>query len=106
MNHIVFNSVEGRYGYRRIYAILKRSGIVVSEKVVRRIMQEEGLVVYRAKRKKYNSYAGEISPHVENVIKRDFHADSPNTKWLTIRYNNFRKIKKEQKDIDMLTKLW
>lgn len=81
--HIVFNSVEGRYGYRRIYAILKRSGIVVSEKVVRRIMQEEGLVVYRAKRKKYNSYAGEISPHVENVIKRDFHADSPNTKWLT-----------------------
>ena len=81
--HIAFHSVERRYGYRRIYAILKRSGIVVSEKVVRRLMQEEGLVVYRARRKKYSSYAGEISPHVDNVIKRDFHADAPNTKWLT-----------------------
>jgi transposase InsO family protein/transposase-like protein len=81
--HTVFDSVDGRYGYRRIHAMLKKSSIVVSEKVVRRLMKEEGLIVHRAKRKKYSSYAGEISPEVANIIKRDFHADAPNTKWLT-----------------------
>lgn len=81
--HVIFDSVNGCCGYRRIHAILKKSGIVVSEKVVRRLMKEEELIVYRAKRKKYSSYAGEISPDVANIIKRDFHADAPNTKWLT-----------------------
>ena len=31
----------------------------------------------------YNSYKGEISPSVPNVIQRNFHADRPNEKWLT-----------------------
>ena len=30
-----------------------------------------------------NSYKGEITPAVENLIDRDFHADKPNQKWLT-----------------------
>lgn len=33
--------------------------------------------------KKYSYYKGEISPEVDNIINRDFHAESPNTKWLT-----------------------
>ena len=33
------------YGYRRIYLELKNRGIKVSEKVVRRIMGEEGLII-------------------------------------------------------------
>ena len=32
------------FGYRKIYALLKRDGITLSEKVVRRIMREEGLL--------------------------------------------------------------
>ena len=46
-------------------------------------MKEENLVVPNIKRKKYSSYKGELSPEVDNVIKRDFHADMPNSKWLT-----------------------
>ena len=46
-------------------------------------MVEENLVVKRSKRKKYSSYQGEITPAVENLIQRDFHADKPNEKWLT-----------------------
>ena len=30
-----------------------------------------------------SSYLGEIGPGIENLIKREFHADSPNVKWLT-----------------------
>ena len=45
--------------------------------------KEEQLVVKSIKKKKYNSYVGEISPAVENIINRDFHAGEPNQKWLT-----------------------
>lgn len=79
----IFYTTDKRYGYRRIHAILKKSGSTVSEKVIRRLMKEEGLAVHYVKRKKYNAYAGEISPEVPNIINREFHAERPNTKWLT-----------------------
>jgi transposase InsO family protein/transposase-like protein len=78
----VFNENHGRYGYRRLHAIIRKSGERVSEKVIRRIMKEDKLSVPQKKRK-YKSYLGEISPAVENIVNRDFHAEKPNTKWLT-----------------------
>ena len=72
-----------RYGYRRIHLLLKREGIIISEKIVRSIMKEENLIVRAIRQRKYNSYLGEISPAVPNEIQRDFHADKPNKKWLT-----------------------
>ena len=79
----VFAENQSRYGYRRVHALIKSKGTIVSEKVVRRIMEEEQLVVPCKKKRKYSSYKGEISPAVENVVARDFHADVPNIKWLT-----------------------
>lgn len=79
----LFHENKGRYGYRRIYGLLKREGIVFSEKVVRRIMREDELSVKTKRRRKYSSYQGEVPPAVPNVIQRDFHADRPNEKWLT-----------------------
>ncbi len=68
--HTLFRVADGRYGYRRIHASLKNSGILVSEKVVRRLMKEDGLIVQCIKRKKHNSYVGvgEISPAVPNLV--------------------------------------
>ena len=71
------------YGYRRIKAELDKENIRVSEKVVRRLMRELELSVQQAHHAKYNSYKGEISPAVENLLNRDFKADKPNEKWLT-----------------------
>lgn len=71
------------YGYRRIHSGLRNRGIIISEKVVRRIMREENLSVPFKKRRKYSSYKGEITPAAPNILKRDFHADKPNEKWLT-----------------------
>lgn len=79
----LFTENKNRYGYRRIHALLKREGIVASEKIIRRIMQEENLVVKVKKTAKYNSYAGEVTPAVPNEIERDFSAEKPNSKWLT-----------------------
>lgn len=56
----------------------------MSEKVVRRIMREEGLTVSYAKKKaRYSSYKGEISDAPENLVNRDFRATAPNELWLT-----------------------
>ena len=71
------------YGYRRIHALLKRENIIISEKVIRRIMKEEQLVVKIKRTRKYNSYQGEMSPAVDNLINRNFSASKPNEKWLT-----------------------
>ena len=79
----IFKESSSRYGYRRIHSVIRTAGMTVSEKVIRRIMKEENLVVPYIKQRKYNSYKGEISPEVGNIINRDFHADKPNMKWLT-----------------------
>ena len=80
---ILFFENHKRYGYRRIHLLLKREGIIISEKIVRSIMKEENLIVRAIRQKKYNSYLGEISPAAPNEVQRDFHADKPNKKWLT-----------------------
>ena len=78
-----FKENRNCYGYRRIHSELKKTGIAVSEKIVRRIMKAEKLTVPEKRMKKYNSYKGEITPEVANLLNRDFYADQPNIKWLT-----------------------
>ena len=79
----VFHGNHRCYGYRRMHAALARRHLSVSEKVVRRLMQQERLIVPPLKRRRYGSYLGEISPAPENIINRNFRASSPNEKWLT-----------------------
>ena len=79
----LFHENRDIFGYRKIHMLLRREGKKVSEKVVRRIMKQENLVIRRKRRQKYNSYKGEITPSVENIIDRNFHAAKPNQKWLT-----------------------
>ncbi|ASS40958.1 hypothetical protein AXF21_02945 [Eubacterium minutum ATCC 700079] len=41
----IFKDIRSRYGYRRIHAELKKIGIGISEKIVRRLMKEEEMKV-------------------------------------------------------------
>jgi len=79
----IFIESRRTYGYRRMHDVLKKRHIVVSEKVVRRLMKEEKLIVRSVTKKKYSSYAGEITPATPNLIQRDFKAEAPDEKWLT-----------------------
>ena len=79
----LFHDNRDVFGYRKIHMLLKNQGITLSEKVIRRIMKDENLIIKKRRRRKYNSYKGEITPPVENIVNRDFHADKPNQKWLT-----------------------
>ena len=64
-----FADSKGGCGYRRIKAVLKTG---VSEKSVRGIMAEEGLVAPVPKRRRYGSYEGETTPAPANLVDRDF----------------------------------
>ena len=55
---------KSRYGYRRIKAALRNG---VSEKVIRRIMAEDGLIAHVTKRRRYSSYEGETTPAPGNL---------------------------------------
>ena len=79
----IFSNNYECYGYRRLHTELKKAGHYISEKVVRRLMKEDGIEVVRCKKKRYSSYLGELSPAVENIVNRNFSASSPNEKWLT-----------------------
>jgi putative transposase len=50
---------------------------------VQRLMKQEQVIVAVTKRRRYDSYMGEIGPAPENLINRDFQAAAPNVKWLT-----------------------
>jgi len=71
------------YGYRRIHSALARQDVCISEKVVRRLMKQEQLIVDTVKRRRYSAYAGESNAAPENLLNRDFQAAAPNRKWLT-----------------------
>lgn len=78
----------GRRGYRAVWAQLRREGVRVSEKVVRRVMRELGLSPRRRARRRWSSYAGEASPAPPNLPLRpdgshDFSAPAPNELWVT-----------------------
>ncbi len=79
----IFERNHRCYGYRRMRAALRREQCSVPGKVVRRLMRQEQLKPAGAKRRRYRSYCGEISPAPDNLINRDFRASAPNRKWLT-----------------------
>ena len=85
-----FEAEGGARGYRvvTLRLRLREDPVVVSEKVVLRIMREENLQVRRKKAKGYSSYAGEPGEAPENLPLRedgthDFSAERPNEKWVT-----------------------
>ena len=85
-----FWAEDGVRGYRVVTLRLRMRGepVVVSEKVVRAIMREDGLRVRRKKGKRYSSYAGEPSEAPGNIPlnadgTHDFRAGAPNEKWVS-----------------------
>ena len=80
----IFDGSDGTRGYRYVHHELRERGTAVSEKVVRRLMAEEGCkVIYLKRARHYSSYEGETSEAPPNLVNRDFHADAPNKLWLT-----------------------
>lgn len=78
----VYEEHKHRYGYRRITAQLKREGLKINHKKVKRLMTKMDLYGIAIRRKyKYSSYRGTIGKIKANLIKCNFKSVMPNRKW-------------------------
>lgn len=78
----IFESHKGRYGYRRITAALRVSGLVVNHKTIQKLMGEMGLKSL-VRPKKYRSYKGQTTRAAPDLIQRQFKAERMHQKWTT-----------------------
>jgi putative transposase len=78
----IYERHKGRYGYRRITATIKQSGVNVNHKTVQRLMAELGLKSL-VRIKKYRSYKGNVGRIAPNLLQRQFVAEKANQKWVT-----------------------
>ena len=70
------------YGYRRMWMVLKKQGIHRNPKTILRIMKKYGLLAEIRRRRKWQQMGQQVHKY-ENLLNRKFHADRPNSKWVT-----------------------
>ena len=71
------------YGYRRMWQWLKNSqGIYRNPKTILRIMKKYGLLSEIRRRRKWQQMGQQVHKY-KNLLNREFHAESPNSKWVT-----------------------
>ena len=78
-----FADARAAYGHRRVLAVLLRRGWRVSKKTVLKLMRELGLRCPVRKRRRYNSFRGEVGAAADNVLNRQFATTAEHTKWAT-----------------------
>ena len=77
-----FDASRKRYGSPRVWEDLVEENIRVSRKRVVRLMQEEGLKARARKRFKSTTMSDHDQPMAANLLNREFHAASPNERWV------------------------
>ena len=70
------------YGYRRVWKWLKDRNIEKNPKTVLRVMKKYGLLSEIRRHRKWVNLGQQVYKY-KNLLKRQFHADRPNTKWVT-----------------------
>ena len=70
------------YGYRRVWKWLKDRSITRNPKTVLRIMKKYGLLSEIRRRRKWVNLGQQMHKY-KNLLKRQFRADKPNSKWVT-----------------------
>lgn len=79
----IFNANKGRYGYRRILAVLHCRGYSINHKTVLKLMNSLGLKGKQRKNDKYHSYKGQVGKVADNHLNREFYAEKPFEKLTT-----------------------
>jgi hypothetical protein len=77
-----FGRARGLHGSPRLVHDLRDAGWTVSEKTVADSMRRQGLVARRIKGRNGLTRQDKTAPTFPDVLKRDFTADRPNTRWV------------------------
>ncbi|MBQ8200109.1 MAG: IS3 family transposase [Lachnospiraceae bacterium] len=70
------------YGYRRVWLWLEKQGVHHDPKTILRIMKKYGLLAEIRRRRKWVQMGQQLHKY-ENLLNRQFRADTPNSKWVT-----------------------
>ena len=70
------------YGYRRVWKWLRDRNIQRNPKTILRIMKKYSLLSEIRRRRKWVNLGQQVHKY-ENLLKRQFRAEHPNTKWVT-----------------------
>ena len=70
------------YGYRRMWLVLEKQGIHRNPKTILRIMEKYELLSEIRRRRKWVNMGQQVHKY-KNLLNRRFHADRPNSKWVT-----------------------
>ncbi|WP_406678369.1 IS3 family transposase [Moorella sp. ACPs] len=85
----IYNKSRKTYGSPRIHKQLGREGIHCGKKRVERLMREAGLQAIQKRQFKVTTDSKHNLPVAENILNREFTANSPNKRWVTdITYIN------------------
>jgi putative transposase len=76
----IFEANHDTYGYRRIHAVLARSGEQVSEELVRELMRELGLVACQPRPWRPTTTDPDVQHRIPDLVDRDFTAAQPGSK--------------------------
>jgi putative transposase len=76
----IFDANHGTYGYRRIHAVLVRSGEHVCDELVRDLMRELGLEACQPRPWRPTTTEADAAHRIPDLVARDFTADLPGTK--------------------------
>jgi putative transposase len=76
----IFEANHGTYGYRRIHAVLARSGVQVSDELVRELMRELGLQPCQPRPWRPTTTEPDLAHRIPDLVQRDFTAQAPGTK--------------------------
>ena len=77
-----FHESEQTYGYRRIHADLVDRGVCVSPDLVRKLMQQAGLVVCQPRKRVRTTIPAKDLVQRPDLVKRDVTANKPAQKWV------------------------
>ena len=75
-------AARGLHGSPRLHADLREAGWTVSEKTVADSMRRQGLVARRIRRRNGLTRQDKTAPKFPDLLKRDFTATAPNSKWV------------------------
>lgn len=79
----IFEASRRTYGVRRVYAQLRREGVVVNRKVVQKIMHERQLCPRRKRKYRSTTDSKHTLPIAEHRLKRNFAVDRANAVWVS-----------------------
>jgi transposase InsO family protein len=76
----VFDVNHGTYGYRRVHAVLVRSGVLVSDELVRQLMRELDLQSCQPRPWRPTTTEADGQHRIPDHVRRDFTAPAPGLK--------------------------